>query len=53
MVLRMGRPPGPKKVPVTTYLTAAARDELLDEAEEANLSLASYVALIIANRNNE
>ena len=52
MVLRMGRPPGPKRVAVTTYLSADARDELLEEAKEANLSLASYVALIIANRNN-
>ena len=52
MVLRMGRPAGPKKVPVTTYLSGSARDELLAEAEEANLSLASYVALMIANRNS-
>ena len=47
----MGRPPAPKRAAVTTYVPADVRAALVAEAEAANLSLASYIALIIANRN--
>ena len=49
----MGRPSTPKKQAVTTYLPSEVREELAAEAQASNLTLAAYVALIIANRYAE